>query len=183
VDSSTAQLDRLTNGVTYVCRAYAANPAGVSEASAVSDGVTPCGSALECTGLMQPLLVLLGIVLAGGLAAASIALLRGRPRGYVVAVIDVVHSANLGHGSRLGFDFVRDPATRAITGIVPSRDAKAEIRIRQRRGDRFEVIDRTGRHVAVAGEPTTATEANGARHQLVLRAFATNPASVAPARR
>ena len=121
--------------------------------------------------------------LACGLAAASIALLRGRPRGYVVAVIDVVHSANLGHGSRLGFDFVRDPATRAITGIVPSRDSKAEIRVRQRRGDRFEVTDRRGRHVAVAGEPIVAIDASGGRHQLVLRAFATNAASVAPDRR
>ena len=182
-DSSTAQLDRLMNGVTYVCRAYAANPAGVSEASAVSDGVTPCGSALECNGLVQPLMVLLGIVLAGGLLVASIALLRERPRGYVVAVIDVVHSANLGHGSRLGFDFVRDPATRAVIGIVASRDSKAEIRIRQRRGDRFEVTDRRGRHVAVAGEPIVAIDASGGRHQLVLRAFATNAASVAPDRR
>ncbi len=178
-----AQVDRLTNGVTYVCRAFAANAAGVSEASALSDAVTPCGNALECTGLMQPLMVLLGIVLAGGLIAASVALLRERPRGYVVAVIDVVHSANLGHGSRLGFDFVRDPSTRAVTGIVASRDPRAEIRIRRRRGGRFEVTDRRGRHVAVDGEPLVATEANGGRHQLVLRAFGTNAAAMVVARR
>lgn len=178
-----AQVARLTNGVTYVCRAYAANAAGVSEASALSDTVTPCGNPLECTGLMQPILVLLGIVIAGGLVAASLALLRERPRGYVVAVIDVVHSANLGHGSRLGFDFVRDPATRAVIGIVPSRDPKAEIRIRQRRGGRFEVTDRKGRHICADGEAIVATEANGGRHQLVLRAFATNAASMASVHR
>jgi len=179
----TTQIDRLTNGVAYVCRAYAANAAGVSEASPLSDTAVPCGSALECSGVLQPVLALLAIVIGGGLLAAAVALLRERPRGYVVAVVDGIHSANLGHGSRLGFEFVRDPVTRAVTGIVPARGSKPDIRIRQRRGDRFDVIDRTGRHRATAGAPVVIVDANGGRHQLVLRAFATNAAAMVPARR
>jgi hypothetical protein len=179
----TAEVERLTNGTHYVCRAYAANAAGLSEASALSDAVMPCGSWLECNGLVQPLLGLFGIVLVGGLIAAAVALLRERPRGYVVAVVDVVHSANLGHGSRLGIDFVRDPATRSIIGIVPARGSKPDIRIRARRGGRFEVVDRTGRHMATDGVPIVAVDATGGRHQLVLQAFATNAAAMTSERR
>jgi hypothetical protein len=180
---TTAQIGHLTNGVPYVCRAYAANAVGVSEASSLSDVATPCGSALECNGLIQPLLGLLGIVIAGGLLAAFAALYGGRPRGYVVAVVDVVHSINLGHGSRLGIEFVRDPSTRAVTDVVPARGRKPDIRIRQRRGGRFEVTDRTGRKVTADGEPIVAIDRNGGRHQLVLRAFATNAASTVSVRR
>ena len=179
----TARVERLTNGAHYVCRAYAANAVGTSEASAVSDVVMPCGSWLECNGLVQPILAVLGFVIAAGLLAAFVALYRERPRGYVVAVVDVIHSANLGHGSRLGIEFVRDPGTRAVTGIVAAQGGKPDIRIRQRRGGRFDVTDRTGRHVVAAGEPIVTVDANGGRHQLVLRAFATKPASMAPARR
>ena len=178
----TAQVGHLTNGVPYVCRAYAANAIGVSEASALSDVATPCGSALECNGLLEPLLGLLGVVIAGGLLAAFVALYRGRQRGYVVAVVDVIHSVNLGHGSRLGLEMVRDPSTRAVTDVVPARGRKPDIRIRQRRGGRFEVSDRTGRKVVAAGEPTVAIDRNGGRHQLVLWAFATNAAAQVQAR-
>ena len=41
------------------------------------------------------------------------------PAGTSIAVVDVIHSVNLGGGSRLGIDFVRDPDTRAVTGVVP----------------------------------------------------------------
>jgi hypothetical protein len=184
---TTAQITHLTNGVQYVCRAYAANAVGLSEPSALSDAALPCGSVVACDpllrSLVQPIVVLLGVLLAGGLLAAFAAVYRGRPRGYVVAVVDVVHSANIGHGSRIGFDFVRDPVTRTITGIAPARGGKADIRIRQRRGGRFDVIDRRGRHAAMDGEPVVAVDANGGRHQLVLRAFSTNAASIASARR
>ena len=181
-EEPTARVERLTNGAHYICRAYAANAVGVSEASAVSDAVMPCGNWLECNGLVQPLLAVFGVVLIGGLLAVFVALLRERPRGYVVAVIDVVHSVNLGHGSGLGFDFVRDPTTRVVTGIVPARGSKADVRIRQKRGGRFEVIDRTGRHMATDGEPVVAVDPAGGRHQLVLHAFATNAAAASTPR-
>jgi hypothetical protein len=180
---TTARIGSLTNGVQYICRAYAANASGMSAASAVSDAVMPCGSALECNPLLQPIVGILGAVLAAGILAAFVALFRGRRRGYVVAVVDVVHSANLGHGSRLGIGFVRDPDSKRVIGIVAARGPKPDIRIRRLRGGRFDVTDKTGHHVTAAGEPMVAVDSRGGRHQLVLHAFATNPASTASARR
>jgi hypothetical protein len=180
---TTVSIGGLTNGVQYVCRVYAANDVGISAASVVSDPVTPCGSALECNAILQPILGILGVVLAGGILAAFAALYRGRRRGYVVAVVDVVHTANLGHSSRLGIEFVRDPDSRRVIGMVAARGPRPDIRIRRLRGDRFEVTDRTGHHVTAAGEPIVAVDAKGGRHQLVLHAFTTNAPSTASARR
>jgi hypothetical protein len=174
---SAAQVRDLENGVGYVCRAFATNAVGQSDASPLSDAVTPCASVIECNSLLAPILGVLGVVLAGGLLAAFVALYRERRRGYVVAVIDVVHIANLGHGSRLGIGFVREPGTRQVTGIVADRSRDAEIRIRQLRGGRFEVRDKSGRHVTSSGEPIVAIDSRGGRHSLTLQAFATNPAS------
>ena len=180
--NTSGRIGNLTNGVAYVCRAFASNAIGLSAASPLSDPVRPCASFLDCNALAVPILGVLGLVLAGGLLAAFVALFRGRTRGYVVAVVDVVHVANLGHGSRLGIAFVRDPARR-LTGIVADRGPTADIRIRQLRGDRFEVTDRLGTRIATSGEPIVASDPVGVRHQLVLRAFATNPASAVTSRR
>jgi hypothetical protein len=180
----TAQLGNLTNGVRYVCRAYATNATGLSEASPVSDSVMPCGSVLECNSLLQPLLVVLGVVLAGGLLIVFVALYRERSRrGYVVAVVDVVHSANLGHGSRVGFEFVRDPISKRVIGIYPDRGKKPEVRVRILRGDRFEVVDMAGKRVTESGEPVVAVDPAGGRHQLVLQAFETHAAAEVESRR
>jgi hypothetical protein len=70
-----------------------------------------------------------------------------------------------------------------VTGIVAARGGKPDIRIRQLRGGRFEVKDRTGRYVTTDGEPIVAVDRGGGRHQLVLRAFATNAASEVMSRR
>ena len=173
---TTLEIDNLTNGVQYVCRAYAANLTGLSEPSAVSDPVMPCGSILECNSLLQPILAILLVVLAGALLAVFVSLNRERRRGYVVAVVDVVHVANLGHGSRLGIGFVRAPDKRVV-GIVADGGPKPDVRVRQLRGGRFEVIDRSGRHVATSGERVVTVDPSGGRHDLVLQAFATNTAS------
>ena len=180
---TTAQIGGLTNGAQYICRAYAANAVGMSGASAVSDAVMPCGSAGECNPLLQPILGILSVVLVGGVLMAIVALYRERRRGYVVAVVDVVHTANLGHGSRMGINFVRDPDSRQVTGIVAARGPKPDIRVRQLRGGRFEVTDRTGRHVTTSDVPVVAIDPKGGRHQVVLHAFATNAASTVSARR
>ena len=179
----TAHIGDLTNGVDYVCRAFAASAIGLSDASPISDAVRPCASLLECNSLLPPILGILGVVLVGGLLAAFVALYRERSRGYVVAVVDVIHIANLGHGSRLGIGFVHAPGTRQVTGIVADRGPSADIRIRHLRGDLFEVTDKVGRHVTTSGEPIAATDSRGARHELVLRAFATNAASPVSDRR
>ncbi len=96
----TAQVRDLTNGVDYVCRAFALNAIGTSDASPISDAVRPCGSSFDCNPFLKPALAILGIALAVGLFLVGMALLRSRRRGYVLAVVDVVYTANLGYGSQ-----------------------------------------------------------------------------------
>jgi CBS domain-containing protein len=182
-DNAAAQIGGLKNGVGYVCRAFAVNLIGTSGASPLSDPITPCGSTLECNPLLAPILVVLGLVGIIGVLAVVFAVSRGRTRGYVVAVVDVVHTANLGHGSSLGISFVRAPHSKSVTEIVPDRSRKTEIRIRPRGGDRFVVIDREGRHDATSGEPIIVVDSVGVKHGLVLWAFATNSALAASGRR
>jgi hypothetical protein len=176
-DTTTAQIGNLANGVGYVCRAFAANSIGVSDASPLSDAVKPCGSLLECNAVLLPVVGALVLVLIGGILAALITLFRGRTKGHVVAVLDVVHTANVGHGSRLGIALVRAPETRAVTGIVAERGPQADIRVRRLRGGRFEVRDKVGRHIVEDGHPVVVVDSIGVRHGLVLQAFATNAAS------
>ena len=180
-----AQVGGLANGIDYRCRAFAANSAGVSDASPLSDLIRPCGSVLECRPYILPLVGGLGALLALGLLAAFFALYRGRTHGYVVAVVDIVHTANIGHGANLGIGFVfhQTPGTRSVTGIVADKGKKADIRIRRLRGGRFAIRDRTGRQVANDGEAVIVSDSMGGRHSLTLQAFATNPASQVASRR
>jgi hypothetical protein len=182
-DGTPARIGELTNGVAYLCRAFAANDIGVSDASPVSDAIKPCGSALDCNPILLPAVGVLGLLLFGGLLLALVALFRGRPTGYVVAVVDVVHTANIGHGSNLGIGFVRAADSRRVTGIVAEHGKEADVRIRKLRGGRFAVRDRTGRHVVDDGEAVVVADSVGTRHSLVLRAFATNAASRVASRR
>jgi fibronectin type III domain protein len=182
-NSPTAQIGNLTNGVDYVCRAFASNAIGISDASPLSDTVRPCSSLLECNSVLVPVLGGLGVLLAIGLLAAFVALFRGRTLGYVVAVVDVVHTANIGHGSKLGIAFVRAPDNRQVTGIVADPGRQADVHIRQLRGGRFEVKDRMGRRLATNGERIVVADSVGVRHSLVLQAFATNAASAVASRR
>lgn len=172
----TAQVSGLQNGTPYVCRTYAKNAIGQSDASPMSAAVKPCGSLLDCNGLLLPTLGILGAVLALGLLAVAIALYREGRRGYVLAVVDVVHTANLGHGTRLGLSFERAPGSRVVTGIVADKSSNADIRIRLLPGGRFAVRDGAGRHVTQSGDRLIAV-VGGVRHELVLHAFATNAAS------
>ena len=176
-DDPTAQIRNLTNGVDYVCRAFAINTIGQSDASPLSDTVRPCGSSFDCNPILGPAVGLLGVALVVGLILVFLALARTRRRGYVLAVVDVVHTANLGYGSNVGMGFVRDPDTKRVTDIVSEKAKTAEIRIHHMSGGRFEVRDRHGRSVATDGEPIVITDGLGARHEVVLRAFNTNAAS------
>jgi hypothetical protein len=182
-DSTTAEVDNLTNGVEYRCRAFAENATGVSDASPVSDAVKPCGSTLECNSVLLPVLGGIVLLMVFLILVALIALYRGRTQGYVVAVVDIVHTANIGHGSTLGIGFERDPETRAITGIVADRGRRADIRIRRLRDGSFAIRDRMGRRVATDGDAIVVADSVGARHSLVLRAFDTNAASAVASRR
>ncbi len=175
-DPST-ELTDLTNGTEYVCRASAKNAVGVSDVSPVSDSVRPCGSALQCNPLILPIVGGITAVLLGAILLMMLAVIRGRPKGHVVAVVDVVHTANVGHGSKLGIAFTRGPDHRTVTSIVADTGRKAEVRISRLRGDRFEVRDRVGKHMVADGDAVVIIDGVGVRHSLVLRAFATNAAS------
>jgi hypothetical protein len=117
------------------------------------------------------------LVLAGGILLSLIALYRGRTAGYVVAVVDVIHTVNLGGGRNLGIELVRAPGSRTVTGILGQRGPTADFRIRKLRGDRFEVTDKVGRHAMASGESIVVVDSKGVRHALVLRAFATGTAA------
>ena len=173
----TTQIANLTNGVDYVCRAFAVNAIGTSDPSPLSAAVRPCGSSFECDPILVPIVGALGLALAVGLLLVFVALARTRRRGYVLAVVDVFHRANLGYGSTVGMGFVRDPETKQITEVVADKGKRAEIRIRRLSGGRFEVRDRHGRNVAMDGDPIVIVDALGGRHDLVLRAFNTTAAS------
>lgn len=175
--TTTAEIGNLTNGVEYVCRGYAVSAAGRSDPSEASDAVRPCGSLIDCNPGATPIVGILGFVGVGGLLVALFTLYRSRTRGYVVAVVDVVHTANLGHGSRLGIGFVHARPGGPITGVVADGSRDAELRIRHRRGDRFEVTDRRGRHIAMSGEGIVAIDSRGVQHSVVLRRFSGSTAS------
>jgi hypothetical protein len=183
VSDTTAVVGNLTNGVDYLCRAFAVNAAGMSDASPLSDAVRPCGSAFQCNPILLPAVGGLALLLIIGILAALFALFASRPKGYVVAVVDIIHTANIGHGTNLGIAFVLAPGTREVTGIVADKGRQKDIRIRRLRGGRFAIKDRTGRRVATDGEEVVVSDSHGGRHSLVLHAFATNPASRVASRR
>ena len=186
-----ATVGGLTNGAPYTCEVAAVGASSIGAWTASTTTVTPvgrrspapaaqaakpCGSTFECNPMLQPILGIVGVILVGGLLILLVGLLRDRA-GYVVAVVDTRHTANLGHGSNLGIVFVRAPTSGRVTGIVGERGRTAEIRIRLLRGGRFKVTDRAGQHVAPSGEPIITVDSFGVRHELVLRAFATKSAS------
>ena len=183
VADPAATIVGLVNGVAYVCRAFAANAVGRSEASQLSDAVRPCGSTLECNPALVPILGILGVVLAGGVLLMLVGLVRVRRRGYVLAVVDVVYTANLGYGRKLGIGFVHPPGSKDISAVVADPGPKADIHIRHLGGGRFVVTDRGGSQDATDGVPIVAADAMGGRHEVLLRAFNTNAASPVSSRR
>ena len=112
-----------------------------------------------------------------------VTLLRSRRRGYVLAVVDVVHTANLGYGRLVGLSFVHAPGDKHVTDVVADKSKTADLKIRNLGNGRFEVTDRHGKHQATEGVPIIATDSLGGRHEVMLRAFNTNAASPVASRR
>jgi hypothetical protein len=182
-DPPTGTVSDVANGTSYVCRAYAENAIGVSGPSAVSDAAQPCSGIFQCNPVVIPVVGGVGLLLLLALLLAFVYAFRGRQSGHVVAVVDVVHTANIGHGSNLGIAFVQSPETKRVTGIVSERGKNADVRIRRLSGGRFEVRDKTGTRVVESGDPVVVADAVGGRHSLELRAFSTNAASRVATRR
>jgi hypothetical protein len=182
-DKPAALIPGLTNGVAYVCRAFAVNTIGMSAASPLSKAVQPCGSPLDCNPTLIPILGVIGVLLLGGLLVLLVLIARSGSRGYVLAVVDVVHAVNLGHGSKLGIAFVHAPDTHRVTGVVADPTETADIRVRYLGRGRFVVRDRVGRRIVTDGEPIIAADSVGGKHEVVLRAFDTNAASPVSSRR
>jgi len=182
-DNPSTTIGGVTNGATYVCRATASNSVGQSDPSPVSDSARPCSGLFQCSPTVIPIVGGIGALLLLALVAAFVYVLRGRQSGHVVAVVDVVHTANIGHGTNLGIAFVQSPETKRVTGIVAERGKKADVHIRRLGRDRFEVRDKTGTRVVGDGDPVVVADSVGARHSLELRAFSTNAASQVATRR
>jgi hypothetical protein len=178
-----AQIGGLKNGTAYVCRATATNDSGTGAASPLSDAVTPCDGFIECNGLVLPIAAGLGAVVAVALLLGFLVLGRNRTGSYVVAVVDTVHSANLGGGSNLGLALLGGPYARQLEGISAAKGKKADVRIHKLRGDRFRVTDKRGSQEVRSGEAVIVESRNGVRHELVLRAFEGRAASGVTVRR
>lgn len=179
---TNAQIGGLTNGVSYQCRATASNASGIGPSSAVV-GVMPCDGILQCNGLTLPVIAGLVSLIVVAILIGIVFLARNRTGSYVVAVVDNVHSANLGGGSELGLALIGGPYARQLEGIAAARGRKADVKIHKLRGDRFKVTDKRGSQEAHSGDPIVVESRNGVRHELVLRAFEGRAASGVTVRR
>ena len=154
-----AQIGGLKNGTAYVCQATATNDSGTGAASPLSDSVTPCDGFLECNGLVLPIAAGLGAVIAIALLLGFFVLGRNRTGNYVVAVVDTVHSANLGGGSDVGLALLGGPYARQLEGISAAKGKNADVRIHKLRGDKFRVTDKRGSQEVHSGEPVSSRAA------------------------
>jgi len=183
VPSTKTTIGGLKNGTAYVCRATAINGSGTSAVSAASDAVTPCDGVLDCNNLTLPVIGGLGALIALAVLVGVVFLARNRTGSYVVAVVDTVHSANLGGGSDVGLALIGGPYARQLEGIAAAKGRKADVKIHKLRGDRFRVTDKRGSQEVHSGEPVVVESRNGVRHELVLRAFEGRAASEVTVRR
>ena len=181
--STSARIRDLANGTDYVCRAFASNEIGVSDASALSSIVRPCSGLLDCNPLALPIVVGTVSLLSLGILLALFGIYRERSQGYVLAVLDGVHSANIGKRSRLGIEVVRPPGSRQVSEIVANRSKKADFRVTMRRGGQFRVTDKARSQDVASGDMVVVVDSIGVRHQLVLHAFSTKSASAVATRR
>ena len=178
-DRPSVDIGGLANGTEYVCRAFATNASGASDASPLSDAFRPCSGLIDCNPLVLPLL--------GGLLILAAVLLlfvlwrwyAGR-RLYVTAQVDNFVPVTLGRGPTVGMAFVsRGPYDR-VAGVVPAEGRDAAVRIRYAGGESFEVRAAGKRQKTKFGRLVQVTDPNGRTHELVLRAYDEEPQPLRP---
>ncbi len=166
----------LTNGIEYVCRLFAANASGISEASPLTDLFRPCGGLIDCNPFVLPLL---GVFVFLILAYLVFALFRwyGGRQVYVTAQVDQFRSVSLGRGPRVGMKFVKRGPSNALAGIVRADGRDADVRIRYAGGEKFEVRSGKVRVKTPYGRQVQVRDRDGATHNVVFRAFDEPPSA------
>ena len=167
---AAVEITGLMNGTEYICRAFAFNDRGASDASAPSDAFRPCAGLADCNPFILPLF--------GGLVAALAAAIllwlwrwyAGR-RVYITAEVDRFPPITLGRGPTVGLSFVTREPYNLVTGVVPATGRAAEVRVRYAGGSTFIVSSGRTRYKAPLGRLVQITDRDGHPHDLVLFAY------------
>jgi Fibronectin type III domain len=169
-----AEVNALTNGVEYVCRAIASNAAGVGAPSPHSDAFKPCSGLVECNPLVVPIF---GLLLAALALALGWLLWRwyASRRVWITAQVDNFYTVTLGRGPSVGMSFARPGRYREPTGVTPAEGREAEVRITYKGSDRFEVRSGDSRQRATVGRVVQVVDAKGVAHRVVLGAYDEEP--------
>ncbi len=172
VDSGqrTVDITGLTNGTEYVCRAFATNGSGISDASPLSDAFRPCAGLADCNPLVLPIAGALGLLAAVLLAFMLFRWYAGR-RVYVTAQVDNYAPVTLGRGPRVGMSFVTHGPYRRVAGVKGNERPDADVRIRYRGGRTLEVTSPGSRVKTEFGRVVLVKDQGGATHSVVLRAY------------
>jgi hypothetical protein len=80
----------------------------------------------------------------------------------VPAVLDVIHTANLGYGRLFGLSFVHAPGRQTRNRCRRRETKTADLEIRSLGNGEFEVTDRHGKHQATGRVPIIATDSRRA---------------------
>jgi hypothetical protein len=173
-DRTVVEIGGLTNGTDYVCRAFATNDSGVSDASPLSDTFRPCSGLVDCNPLIVPLLGGLAVLLLAGILLTLWRWYAGR-RVYVTAQVDRFAPVTLGRGPKVGMAFVTRPPYKVVTGVTPAEGRAADIRIRYAGGEMFEVTGSGARRKVAFGHLVEVADPTGQPHDLVLNAYDERP--------
>ena len=170
----TAEVNALTNGTEYVCRAIASNASGAGDPSPLSDAFRPCAGLIDCNPLALPL-----IGLAVALLALAVAWLLWRwyasRRVWITAQVDSFYTVTLGRGPSVGMSFARPGRYREPTGVAPAEGKDAEVRITYRGSDRFDVRTAESKQRATVGRVVQVVDSKGVAHRVVLGAYDQEP--------
>jgi hypothetical protein len=165
----------LTNGTEYVCRVFASNESGVSDASPLTDVFRPCSWLIDCNPIVLPLFGVAAALILAGLLLVLYRWYKGR-QVYVTAQVDGLASVSLGRGPTVRMRFVRRGPYNRLTGIAPAEGKDADVRIRYTGGETFEIRSKKTRAKTQFGRPVDVADDHGVVHSVIVRAFDEPPA-------